>query len=90
MDDLSGIIGFGYDPRGRLVQKTSTISGVNYPVTYAYTPGGKVGSVTYPSGRVITYDRNALGKISEVTASGIATPLASGLTYRPFKGPLGL
>jgi RHS repeat-associated protein len=90
MSDPSGIIAFGYDARGRLVQKTSTINSINYPVTYAYTPGGKVSAVTYPSGRVMTYDRNSLGKISQVTASGIATPLASNLTYRPFGGPLGL
>jgi YD repeat-containing protein len=88
--DPAGTIDFGYDATGRLVLKTSTISGVNYPVTYIYTPGGKVASVTYPSERTISYDRNPLGKISEVTASGIATPLASGLTYRPFGGPLGL
>jgi YD repeat-containing protein len=90
MVDPAGTIAFGYDATGRLVQKTSTINGVNYPVTYVYTPGGKVASVTYPSGRTISYVRNPLGKISEVTASGIATPLASGLTYRPFGGPLGL
>jgi len=90
MVDPVGTIAFGYDATGRLVHKTSTISGLNYPVTYVYTPGGKVASVTYPSGRTISYGRNPLGKISEVTASGIATPLASGLTYRPFGGPLGL
>ncbi len=88
--DPSGLIAFAYDARGRLVQKTSTINSINYPVTYSYTLGGKVGSVTYPGGRVTTYGRNAFGKISELTASGIATPLASGLTYKPFGGPTGL
>jgi RHS repeat-associated protein len=90
MNDPSGSTAFGYDARGRLVQKTSTINSINYPVTYAYTPGGRVSTVTYPSGRLTTYDRNSLGKISQVTAGGIATPLASNLTYRPFGGPLGL
>jgi RHS repeat-associated protein len=60
------------------------------PVTYSYKVGGKIGSVTDPSNRVVTNTRNALGKIAEVTASGIQTPLATGLTYRPFGGPLGL
>jgi YD repeat-containing protein len=89
MNDPSGVIAFGYDPRGRLVQKTSTISGINYPVTYVYTPGGKVSSVTYPSGRVVTNTRNALGQISSVNATGIGD-LVSNLSYRPFGGPLGL
>jgi RHS repeat-associated protein len=89
MDDPSGIIAFGYDARGRLVQKTSTINSINYPATYAYTPGGRVTSVTYPSGRVVTNTRNALGQISSVNATGIGD-LVSNLSYRPFGGPLGL
>ena len=90
MSDPSGTIAFGYDARGRLVQKTSTINSVSYPVTYAYGPGGRVASVTYPSGRVVTNTRSALGKISGVSASGISNPLASSVTYRPFGGPLGM
>jgi len=90
MTDSSGIITFGYDPGGKLVQKTTFIDGTAYPVTYAYTPCGRVDSVTYPSGRTVAYDRNALGKIVEVATSGIAAPLARGLTYRPFGGPLGM
>jgi len=37
----------------------------------------------------MTYGRNSLGGISEVTASGIDNPLATGLTYGPFGGALG-
>jgi YD repeat-containing protein len=69
MNDPSGSTAFGYDARGRLVQKTSTINSINYPVTYAYTPGGRTGSVTYPSGRVVTNARNGLGQISTVNAT---------------------
>jgi len=90
MVDSAGAIAFGYDGRGRLNQKRSTMSGVDYWVTYGYTPGGRVASVTYPSGRTISYERNPLGKISGVTASEMATPLWSGMTYNPFGGPLGL
>jgi RHS repeat-associated protein len=69
--------------------ETSTISGINYPVTFVYTPGGKVSSVTYPSGRIVTNTRNALGKISTVNATGIGD-LVSNLSYKPFGGPKGL
>lgn len=90
MVDPAGSMAFGYDGRGRLIEKANTIGGINYPVTYAYTPGGRVASITYPRGRRISYDRDLLGKISEARASGIQTPLATGLRYRPFGGPLGL
>jgi YD repeat-containing protein len=80
--DSSGIIAFGYDARGRLVQKTSTISSVAYPVTSAYGPGGRVASVTYPSGRVVTSTRDSqLGKIASVSATGFGN-LVSGPTDR--------
>jgi uncharacterized protein RhaS with RHS repeats len=65
------------------------VNGVNSLITYTYTSGGKVSSVTYPSGRVVTNTRNALGQISAVNATGIGD-LVSNLSYRPFGGPKGL
>jgi RHS repeat-associated protein len=93
MVDPSGTITFGYDARGRLVQKASTIGGINYqPVIYFYTPGGKLGSVTYPSTRTLNHTRDDLGRIGTLstTYNSITKDLANGLTYRPFGGPLGL
>ena len=90
MTDPSGTIAFGYDARGRLLQKTSTINSISYPVTSAYGPGGRMASVTYPSGRVVTNTRDSqLGKIASVSATGFGN-LVSGLTYNPFGGPKGL
>jgi RHS repeat-associated protein len=88
--DTGGVIVLSYDDVGRVVQKMSTMDGVSYSLAYGYTPAGRVDSITYPSGRIVTYDRNALGKIFEVAASGIPSPLATGLFYRPFGGPLGM
>ena len=72
------------------MQKASTINSINYPVTSAYGPGGRVASVTYPSGRVVTNTRDSqLGKIASVSATGFGN-LVSGVTYTPFGGPKGL
>ena len=51
---------------------------------------GNVTQATYPSGRIVTYSRDSLGRISGVTtkkdASSAAVTLASGVTYQPFGG----
>jgi RHS repeat-associated protein len=52
--------------------------------------GGRVASVTYPSGRVVTNTRDSqLGKVASVSTTGFGN-LVSGVTYRPFGGPKGL
>ena len=93
MVDPAGTISFGYDARGRLKQKASTIGGINYqPVIYFYTPGGRVDTVTYPSMRTLDYTRDGMGRIESLrtTYNSVTKDLATGLTYRPFGGPLGL
>ena len=61
------------------------------PLTLFECCTGRFGSLANFAGRTAVNTGNSqLGKISEVTASGIAIPLASNLTYRPFGGPLGL
>jgi len=91
MTDASGAISFGYDARGRLTTKTSTIESIPYTVTQAHTSGGRLSSMTYPrNGSAITYTRNNLGKISQVDVSGMAAALVSNLAYNPFGGPRGM
>ena len=66
-------------------------SDTTYTVDYAYDLDGNVTEATYPSGRIVTYSRDALGRISSVTtkkdSSSAAVALASSVTYQPF-GPL--
>jgi len=88
MTDPAGSINFGYDTRGRLVEKTSTINGRDYTVTSTYTPNNRLSSITYPTGRTVTYPRNTLGKISgvETTHNGHTSTLINNISYLPF-GP---
>ena len=57
MTDLSGNVIFGYDDRGRLATKTSVISGQSYTLSRTLSPGSRVSSVTYPTGRTLNFDR---------------------------------
>ncbi len=92
MTDPSGKLLFGYDTRGRLVRKTHMINGQNHTLFRSYSPGGKVMDITYPSGRVMHYARDAMGRMKglSTTYRGNETTLVSNMTYNPFGGPKGL
>ncbi|MFL9889235.1 hypothetical protein PQR66_39900 [Paraburkholderia agricolaris] len=89
--DQSGSTAFAYDPLGRIVSDTRVVSGRSFATTYTYDAAGNILTETYPSGRVVTYTRDALGRIAGITtqqSSGAATVcIAAGATYKPF-GPL--
>jgi len=80
---------FGYDGLGRQnYQLNATGATWLYNVT-AYSPGGRLTSLTYPSGRTVDYQYDALGRVSQVgtTANGATTILAKNFMYQPF-GPV--
>ena len=58
-------------------------------VGYGYDAAGRLKTVTYPSGALVTYSYDAAGQVSQVTLTqgGQTLTLASNLTYQPF-GPL--
>ena len=59
MSDPSGSTSFGYDGRGRLVSKISTINNVDFMLSRLFTAAGRVQSVAYPSGRTLDIARHA-------------------------------
>jgi len=91
--DESGTTGFAYDARGNLARRSWTPAGTTlaYTTAYAYDLADRPTQVVYPSGRIVDYGRDSLGRVASATtrANGAATPvtLASGLAYKPF-GPL--
>ena len=58
-------------------------------VTYTYDPAGRVKTVTYPSGAVVTSHYDSTGQVSQVelTVDGQTQVLADGISYHPF-GPV--
>jgi RHS repeat-associated protein len=87
MTDPSGSMTFTYDARGRLVEKTSTINGYSYSVSKSFTLGGRISSVTYPTGRTMDYDRSGCACRVDMVSStygGDTTILVDNLSYRPF------
>lgn len=90
MDDASGSTSFVYDERGNLASETRTIQGQSYTTGYTYDLADRIASITYPSGRIVTYDRDSTGRVSFVTTkenSGAASvDLATYLDWQPMSG----
>jgi len=81
-----------YDIRGNRVRQAQTLAtGSSLTVGTTYTAGGRLQAMTYPSGAIVTYLRNANGQITRIDAKPTATDpqivLVSSVTYLPF-GPL--
>lgn len=94
MSDASGQTEYCYNRFGHLVAKVQTTNGQTLTTRYATTPGGRLATLTYPSGTQAHYARNALGQITGVNVrpmSGFSssTPavVIQNAAYLPF-GPL--
>ncbi|WP_162140742.1 RHS repeat-associated core domain-containing protein [Arenimonas oryziterrae] len=90
--DESGSTRFCYDRSGHLVRKVqSVIGGPTLTVGSTYNSTGRLVAMTYPSGAIVTYLRDANGQITGITAKPTAVAaqisLVSSVAYLPF-GPL--
>ena len=85
--DQSGSTAIVYDARGNMVAETRTVAGQAYATAYAYNAADQVTQITYPSGRIVDYARDAQGKISGVTTrqtvASASVDVATGITYLP-------
>jgi RHS repeat-associated protein len=100
-DDIT----YGYDTcangLGRLCKVSTPGNSVFYTYTafgeiassegirYGYDTAGRVQSITYPSGAVVSYSYDAAGQVNSVqlTRNGTVTNLATGIAHIPF-GPV--
>jgi RHS repeat-associated protein len=91
IDDASGSTEYTYNVLSQVTQEKKTTGPVVYTVDYTYDLAGNITQVIYPSGRIVSYSRDSLGRISGITTkkdSGSATvTLAASVIYQPF-GPL--
>jgi len=84
VQDQSGTTTYAYDPFGNVTQENHTELGISYVTAYTYDTGDRLLSMTYPNGRIITYNRDALGRITEVntTFDGQTTAITQAMSYR--------
>lgn len=86
--DVSGSTRYAYDQKGRVLSETRTINTTPYVTSYGYDNVGRLASVTYPSGRVVTYTRDSAGRIGQIDVSkgGVTQTIISQVQYQPFGG----
>jgi len=97
MSDASGSTAWSYDQMGRTWTEQRTIGTVAKNIGYTYNLAGSLATLTYPSGRTLTYKYEAAGRpstlrdvpngINYVTGATIGTPCSgedgNGACYAP-------
>lgn len=88
LTDATGATAYSYDLHGRLTGEVTQRHGATYTTGYAYDALGRLASITYPSGRAVSYTFDALGRINQIatTFNGNMQVLASNIAYQPFGG----
>jgi len=91
MTDASGSTTYCYDLRGNVIEKIQATHGYRFDTRYSYNLADRLMSITYPSGAVVNYTRDADGRIQTVSVTppgGSATAVITNLTWQPFGPPI--
>ncbi len=84
-------VSYRYSFLGLISQKTSVVNSLSKSVAYAYDKAGNLTSMTYPSGRIVNYTRDAAGRVQAVktkmNSSATEQTVVSAVSYLPF-GPV--
>jgi RHS repeat-associated protein len=83
MTDASGTTTYEYSAKNQIKKETKVIDRVTYTTQYTYDQNGNLKTMTYPSGRVITYNYTNDRVVSMLNN---AANLATSITYKPFGG----
>jgi RHS repeat-associated protein len=92
--DPSGSTTFSYDALGGVSTEVRVIQTSTYNTSFVNDPAGHPLTITYPSGRIVTYTRDVTGRISGITtkqnSGASAVTIASNVKYLPFGTVTGL
>ncbi|ACM22012.1 RHS repeat protein [Geotalea daltonii FRC-32] len=85
--DQSGTTSYEYTKKVQIAKENQTIDGIPYITQYTYDMNGNTRTITYPSGRVITYNYTN-DRVTSMTSTigGVTTTLAGNIAYKPFGG----
>src|SRR5262249_41226243 len=66
--DAVGTVSYIYDGRGNVLRETRTYRSKTLVTSYTYDAANWVASITYPSGLTVAYSRDAMGRVTAMTA----------------------
>jgi RHS repeat-associated protein len=82
LTDRAGTASYAYDTLGRLTTETRSIAGISKTTGYSYNLDSSVKTLTYPSGRVVTYTPDSAGRLVSAT-DGNGTNYVISAGYNP-------
>lgn len=83
MCDGSGTTSWSYDPMGRELTEQRTIGSVTKSIYHTYNLDGSTATLTYPSGRVITYTPSAAARMLSAVDTANSINYATSALYSP-------
>ena len=91
MTDALGTVDYAYNSLSQLTSETrefTAITGESFPISYTYTIGGQLKTLTDPNDRVVTYAHYKNGKLDTVNGTGfeLNVPFVSDVAYRAWGG----
>lgn len=86
ISDPTGTTQHEYDQYGQIIRQSRSIMGAVYTTAYQYNSAGRMTGIVYPGGRAVSYTRDSLGRVSNVSANvnGQTVVLAKDILYAPF------
>jgi RHS repeat-associated protein len=83
MSDAAGAEAWTYESMGRVTTARRTTSGITQNTSCTYNLDGSVATLTYPSGRVVTYTPSAAARPVSAVDTPDATNYATSASYAP-------
>jgi RHS repeat-associated protein len=82
--DATGWTSYSYSADGQLARQESRIGGTSYVLEWSYDAQGRLTAMKYPNGMVLSFGRDASGRLSSIGSSVPGWPtLADTLLYQP-------
>ncbi len=80
---------YEYDEKGNVIVDHFSLSLFRQKTLYSYDQDSNLVQITYPTGRIIDYTLDVLGRVSSITSTldGVTETIASNIQYYPF-GPV--
>ncbi|WP_036254108.1 colicin E5-related ribonuclease [Methylobacter sp. BBA5.1] len=84
IEDESGVTAYRYDSHGNVIEQRRMELGQTYITGYRYDNGNRLTGLRYPDGREVRYQRDTIGRISQVATGKPNKPLilADRIGYR--------
>lgn len=83
--DATGQTTLSYADSGELIQKSSVIFGTTATSTWSYDAAGRLTSIGYPSGFLVTLGYDTAGRVNAVNSNlgGVWSTIANSFLYQP-------